>query len=103
MDTLHLLFDGAWRVLVWGLLLGAGLPLLFALGIRTLAWGTGGDAEVSSDGTAASPHPIGRVVSTLIFALVVVVVGLGLATIVATGFGKTVSFEHGYPTFVKAE
>lgn len=32
--------DGAWRVLVAGLVLGAGLPILFALGVKSLAWPT---------------------------------------------------------------
>ncbi len=33
--------DDAWRVLAAGLLLGAGLPILFALGVKSLAWANG--------------------------------------------------------------
>ena len=35
MHNLGFALDGAWRVLLAGLLLGAGLPVLFALGISS--------------------------------------------------------------------
>lgn len=76
--------------------LALGLPALFAVGIRSLAYGTGGDAELSHE----SGHPLGRVVAGLVFLLVVVAVGLGILTIVAAGFGKAVSYEHIYPVLV---
>lgn len=96
MHNLTLALQGAWKVLAVALLLGAGLPALFAVGIRSLAYGTGGDAELSH----ASGHPLGRVVAGLVFLLVVVAVGLGILTIVAAGFGKAVSYEHIYPVLV---
>ncbi len=96
MDNIVLALEGGWRVLAVGLVFGAGLPAVFALGIRAMAWGTGGDAEVSND----RPHPLGRVLAGLAFAVVVAGVVLGLTMIVTGGFGKTVSFEHGYPTIV---
>ena len=55
LHNLGLLFDAAWKVLAVGLLLGAGLPALFALGIRSMAYGVGGAAEID---TTASPHPV---------------------------------------------
>ncbi|HET6480317.1 MAG TPA: hypothetical protein VFG35_09810 [Actinoplanes sp.] len=94
MHTLVLALDGAWQVLLAGLILGAGLPVLFALGIRSLAYGAGGDAEVSH----ARPHRIGTVVGYALFAVVILGVLLGLTYIVASGMGKTISFEHLYPT-----
>jgi hypothetical protein len=101
MHNLGFALDGAWRVLLAGLLLGAGLPLLFALGIRSLAWGAGGDAEVHESGvTGPTPRPLGKVVGYALFAVVVLGVLLGITFIVATGFGKALSFEHIYPTIV---
>ena len=50
MHNLGFALDGAWKVLLAGLVLGAGLPVLFALGIRSLAYGAGGDAEVHEPG-----------------------------------------------------
>lgn len=99
IDNLQYALDGSWQVLVWGLVFGAGLPLVYAFGIRSLAWGTGGDAEVGH----GRPHPAGRVVAVLCLALVVAGILLGLTVIVAAGFGKAVSFENGYPTLVAKE
>lgn len=95
-DNLGFALEGAWKVLVAGLVLGAGLPVVFAFGIRSLAWGAGGDAEVDH----AAPNPIGKVLAVVCFAVVLAAIALGITIIVATGFGKEVSFEHLYPTLV---
>ena len=101
MHNLGFALDGAWRVLLAGILLGAGLPTLFALGVRSLAYGAGGDAEVHESGvTGPTPHPIGTVVGYALFAVVALGVLMGIAFIVAGGFGKTLSFEHIYPVIV---
>ena len=90
MHNLGFALDGAWRVLLAGLALGAGLPILFALGIRSLAWSAAGPA----------PRVAGRVAGYGLFAIVVLGILLGITFIVATGFGKALSFEHIYPTIV---
>jgi hypothetical protein len=101
MHNFALAFDGAWKVLVASLILGAGLPAVFALGIRSLAWGAGGDAEVHADGTAGPrANPAGTVLGWILFLIVLAGVVLGITFIVATGFGKHLSFEHIYPTIV---
>ena len=103
MHNLGFALDGAWRVLLAGLALGAGLPILFALGIRSLAWGAGdatvreGDARVSE---SEARRPLGTALGYLLFAIVVLGVLLGLAFIVAGGFGSKLSFENIYPTIV---
>lgn len=100
-DNLGFALDGAWKVLAAGLLLGAGLPLLFALGIRSLAWGAGGEAEVHDGGVAGPrPQPIGTVLGWVLFAIVLAGIVLGITFIVASGLGKALSFEHIYPTIV---
>lgn len=96
MNDLVLALGGAWKVLVVSLLLGAGLPTVFALGVRSMALGVGGDAEV----TRAEPHPVGRLLAGLCFLVVLLGVALGITIVVASGFGKAVSFEHIYPTIV---
>jgi len=47
VNTLWLALGGAWNVLWLGMLLGAGLPAVFALGIRALSYGVGGDADAT--------------------------------------------------------
>jgi hypothetical protein len=101
MHNFALAFDGAWKVLVASLILGAGLPALFALGIRSLAWGAGGDAEMHESGvTGPRANPAGTVLGWILFLIVLAGVVLGITFIVATGFGKALSFEHIYPTIV---
>jgi hypothetical protein len=102
MHNVQFALEGAWRVMLAGLILGAGLPLLFALGIRSLAYGAGGEAEVHETGvTAPIPHPIGTVLGWICFVVVLLGVALGILYIVVTGFGDHLSFSHVYPTIVK--
>lgn len=98
MHNVTFAVEGALRVLVVGLVLGAGLPAVFALGIRALAYGQGGDAEVSHEG----PHPIGKVLALLAFAVVLAGILLGLTVIVASGLGKELVFDP-FPMIVEKE
>jgi hypothetical protein len=94
MHNVTLAFEAAWKVLVVGVILGAGLPALFAVGVRSLAYGQGGAAEVQA---GSAPHPAGRLVAGICFLVVALAVVLGITYIVATGFGKVISFEHVFP------
>ena len=80
--------EGAGQVLVVGILLGAGLPVIFALGIRALSYGVGGAADIE----AHEPHPIGKVLAGLCFAVVIAAVLVGVGAIVASGFGWEFGF-----------
>ncbi|MEV0564521.1 hypothetical protein [Dactylosporangium sp. NPDC050588] len=92
MHNLGFALEAVWRVLLAGLILGAGLPALFALGVRSLAYGAGGPGR--------APRPLGTAGGYLCFAIVLLGVALGITFIVASGFGKELSFEHVYPTVV---
>jgi hypothetical protein len=101
MQNLGFAAEGAWRVLVASLILGAGLPTLFGLGVRALAYGAGGEAEVHETGvTGPVPHRIGTVAAWILFALVLLGVALGITFIIVSGLGKALSFEHVVPTIV---
>jgi hypothetical protein len=95
MHNVTLAFEAIWKVLLVGLVLGAGLPTLFAAGIRFQAWGQGGAAEVDA---AAAPHPLGRALAAVCFAVVVAGIALGILYVVVTGMGNKLDFSHGYPT-----
>jgi hypothetical protein len=92
---LDLFVQAVWKVVLAGLLLGAGLPALFALGVRFTATGTG---EVTVPGS--SPRAGYRVLGVVCFLAVALLVALGIIVIVAAGLGKSVSFEHIVPTLV---
>lgn len=90
-----LFVQAAWKVLVAGVVLGAGLPALFALGVRFSAAGAG---EMSAP--VNGPRPAYRLLGTVFFVACAVAVILGIMVIVAAGFGKAVSFQHVYPVLV---
>ncbi|OII39239.1 hypothetical protein [Plantibacter sp. MMLR14_011] len=95
-----LFLEAAGQVAVIALVLGAGLPTLFALGVRSFAVAGGAAAEDRSGrSTPALPSGLLRAIGVLCFAVVVAAVLVGLTIIVATGLGQEVSFEHVIPTF----
>lgn len=86
-------FEAIWKVLLASVVLGAGLTAVFALGIRSLAWGAGGEAEVSG----AQGNAAGRVVAGILFLVVLYGVVAGLLFIIASGQGKELTFSHIVP------
>jgi predicted secreted protein len=98
MSQVWLALQAGAQVLFAALLLGAGLPAIFALGMRSLAYGTGGTAEVTVD---SKPQPIGKVLAVVCFAVVVAAILLGITWIVATGMGYSLVFNHLLPSFRK--
>ncbi len=99
MDTVRLALQSAWEVLYTGLLLGAGLPILFAVGVRLLSGpATEGDGAVAVD---HRPGAAARAGAALCFAVVLYGVLVGLLVIIGAGQGKEVHlFDHVYPTLV---
>ncbi len=98
MNQLLLALQAGVQVLFAALLLGAGLPVIFSLGLRALAYGSGGTAEVAVD---MKPHPMGKVLAAVCFGVVVVAILLGISWIVASGMGYSLVFDHLIPTFRK--
>lgn len=87
MDILVKSFSALWQVLAVGLVLGAGLPALFSLGMRSLDTGRvpapAGAADVGTDGTVASTS--GKIGAGICFGLCVLAVLFGIVVII---FGK---------------
>ncbi len=63
--------ENIFRVLIVGLVLGAGLPALFAVGLRVYSAGEGG---VDEDGVLHRAHPILKPVGLFIFVVVAAVI-----------------------------
>ncbi|MDR1790937.1 MAG: hypothetical protein LBR20_04675 [Propionibacteriaceae bacterium] len=99
MDQLLAALDDSWRVLVLGIAIGAGLPTLFALGVKSLAWGLGGDVERHAAGEFPKPHLPGRIIAYTLFAIVILVAALGITYIVAHGQGWVITFDGIVPVF----
>ena len=99
MNTLQLLFEGASEVFVAGLVFGAGLPVVYAIALRVLTIGSTAYADPSGE-IHSTPRMSSRLFSGVLIAVVVAGIVVGMMIIVATGFGKEVSFENIYPTIV---
>jgi hypothetical protein len=69
-------YEAALKILVFGLLMGAGLPALFAVGVRLNAEGAG--VAEHGGGAVAQKNPVLGAVSWVIFALVLFVVIVGV-------------------------
>ena len=75
MSTIMNAISPVWKVLLVGLVLGAGLPALFSVGIRTSA------GTVTPDGGTTAPSLAGRMVAALCFLIVALVVVAGLVVL----------------------
>jgi hypothetical protein len=73
--------DALWKIVVVGLLLGAGLPALFAVGLRALSFGSAPDAEAGAP-AATGGNLAGRAVAVLCFAAVLAAIAWGIYSIV---------------------
>jgi hypothetical protein len=77
-----------WKILVFGLIAGAGLPALFAVGLRTLSWP--GGARVQAAGAGAGPaggdpavdndrlvggNVLGMLIAAIIFLIILAALG----------------------------
>jgi uncharacterized SAM-binding protein YcdF (DUF218 family) len=77
-------WSALWQILVLALIAGAGLPAVFALGLRVLRPGGRQAATAGADsGTAVAVNPLSIVLAGLCFAVVLAAVGWGIYAIVS--------------------
>lgn len=87
MDILMKSLGAIWQVALGALLLGAGLPALFALGMRSL-YGSETLVATGDGGTVLTkPTVAGKVGAAICFGIVIAAVLFGIAVIV---FGKQI-------------
>ncbi|MFY2789872.1 hypothetical protein [Rhodococcus sp. MALMAid1271] len=94
MDTLKHTLDSLWQVVLVGLLLGAGLPAIFAFGLKALSVGEPSD-EAAATGTTRVARPVVATAAAITcFAVVIVAIVAGIAFIMKdflnSSFGITV-------------
>ncbi|MCK9923127.1 hypothetical protein MXD61_14820 [Frankia sp. AgPm24] len=77
--------DALWKIVVLGLLAGAGLPALFAVGLRAISLpGRGSTATTSgADDRILGSNPAGIAAGALCFAIVLAGIGWGIYSVVA--------------------
>jgi hypothetical protein len=79
-------WDALWKICVIGLLCGAGLPAIFAVGLRLLSLpGHGAAAAPSEDGDQIYYGNIGGAIGAgVCFAIVLAAIGVGIYFIVSS-------------------
>jgi len=98
VKDLHFAGTAIWQVLLASVVLGAGLPVIFALGVRSLAWGS---AREAGDGAPARPgNPLGKVLAVVLFAVVLYILAIGIYYIIVGGHGKELDFNGIWPSQV---
>ena len=92
-----------WKIVVFGLLAGAGLPALLAIGLRALAWPSGARMQTAGAGAGGgggadsdSDQLIGGNVLGLIIAAIIF-----LAILAALGWGIFEVYQIGHPVTKK--
>lgn len=80
------------KVLIIGLLFGAGLPALFAFGLRAHA---AGGEQIDDNGTVTPGNPAAKALAYLLYGIVVVAILLGLLWITR----HTILFHTGIKIF----
>jgi hypothetical protein len=78
-----------WQIVVYGLIAGAGLPALFAIGLRTLSLPGGARAKTAganADSDAiVGGSPIGIVLGSVCFLIVLAAIGWSVYAIYQSG------------------
>ncbi len=71
-----------WKIVVLGLLCGAGLPAVFAIGLRSLSLPPTGVAASADDDRVYGGNPLGLIGGVVCFAVVLAAIGYGIYFIV---------------------
>jgi amino acid transporter len=79
-----------WKIVVFGLLAGAGLPALFAIGMTALSHGARSSPGAGSSGRSEGDVLVGgsaagMVIAAICFLIVVAAIGWGIYEIYQTG------------------
>ena len=84
-----------WKIVVYGFLLGAGLPALFAVGLRALALPGGGRVQTAGAGADSGSgsgsdqlvggNVLGMIIAAIIFLIILAAVGWGIYQIYKLG------------------
>jgi hypothetical protein len=82
-------YNAIWKIVVYGLLLGAGLPALFAGGLFALSRGpkvqTAGAGSDADSETLVGGSVVGMVIAAICFLIVLAAIGWGIYEVYQIG------------------
>ena len=74
-----------WKIVVFGLIAGAGLPALFAFGLVSLAKGPRTQTVGADSDAVVGGSPVGLVIAVLCFLIVLAALGWGIYEVYQIG------------------
>ena len=93
-----------WKIVVYGLIAGAGLPALFAVGLRALAWPSGARVQTAgagaAGGTGGADSDSDRLIGGNVLGLIIAAI-IFLAILAALGWGIYEVYQIGHPVTKK--
>ena len=78
-------FSALWKILVFGLIAGAGLPSLFAIGMVSLARGPKTQTAGADSDAVVGGSQVGAVIAVICFLVVLAAIGWGIYEIYQIG------------------
>jgi hypothetical protein len=78
-------FSALWKILVFGLIAGAGLPALFAIGMVALSKGPKAQTAGADSDVMVGGNPVGLVAAAFCFLVVLAAIGWGIYEIYQIG------------------
>jgi hypothetical protein len=74
-----------WKIVVFGLVLGAGLPSLFAVGLFSLSRGPRAATEGADSDVVVGGNPVGMVIAAICFLIILAAIGWGIYEVYQIG------------------
>jgi tetrahydromethanopterin S-methyltransferase subunit C len=68
-------YTAVWKIVVYGLIAGAGLPALFAIGLVALSRGPKAQTADGDSDTLIGGNPLGMLIAAIIFLVVLAAIG----------------------------
>jgi hypothetical protein len=84
-------WDALWKIVLYGVVLGAGLPSLFAVGLVALSRGNKVQTANGDSDSLVGGNPLGMVIAAICF----------LAVLAAIGWGIWEVYQIGHPAPAK--
>jgi hypothetical protein len=80
--------NAIWKILVYGLIAGAGLPALFAVGLYSLSRGPKTQTAGADSDVVVGGNPLGMVIAAICFLAVLAAIGWGIYEVYQIGHPK---------------
>jgi hypothetical protein len=81
--------NAIWKIVVYGLIAGAGLPALFAAGLYALSRGPKTQTAGADSDVVVGGNPLGMVVAAICFLAILAAIGWGIYEVYQIGHPKS--------------